>query len=61
MGRGPGEVEGLGEEGAAPGSVRSSEMWVPLGWTVSSQGVGLGWMEELGHVVERGLVLVPGE
>lgn len=37
-----GPVEEQGEEGAVPGSVRSSEMWVPLGWTVSSQGVGLG-------------------
>lgn len=37
-----GLVEGLVEEGAAPGLVRSSEMWVPLRWTVSSQGVGLG-------------------
>jgi hypothetical protein len=37
-----GLVEGQEEEVAAPGLVRSSEMWVPLGWTVSSQGVALG-------------------
>lgn len=30
------------EEGAVPGSVRSSEMWVPLEWTVSFQEAGLG-------------------
>lgn len=39
---GVGLAEEPGEEGAVPGSVRSSEMWVPLGWTVSFQGVGLG-------------------
>lgn len=37
-----GPVGGQEEEGAVPGSARSSEMWVPLEWTVSSQGVGLG-------------------
>lgn len=56
-----GLVEEQGEEGAVPGSARSSEMWVPLRWTVSFQEVGLGQIGELGHTVERGLVLVPGE
>lgn len=37
-----GLVEGRGEEEAAPGLMRSSETWVPLRWTVSSQGAGLG-------------------
>lgn len=60
-GKGTGLVEGQEEEGAAPGSVRSSETWVPLEWTVSSQGVGQVSMGELEHVVERGLGLVPGE
>lgn len=38
---GVGLAEEQGEEGAVPGSERSSEMWVPLGWIVSFQGVGL--------------------
>lgn len=39
---GVGPAGGQGEEGAVPGSARSSETWVPLEWTVFSQGVGLG-------------------
>lgn len=36
-----GPVEEQEEEGAVPGSVKSSETWVPLEWTVSFQETGL--------------------
>lgn len=34
-------VEEQVEEGEALGLVKPNETWVPLGWTVSFQGVGL--------------------